>query len=773
MQEILFLRDLGLVLTCAMASGWLLQRLGFSAVVGYILGGIIIGPFSPAVKLVSDLDHVQFLAQIGLVFLMFSVGLGLSFARLQRMGLSVVVAVIVSALLLFNVCRLFGAAMGWNSFQTFFIAGTLMISSSAIIIKVLDNLNIAHQRAGQLALGITVLEDIVAVVMLTLFLSLIKLGGGEESSIWSTLGSLAVFVSFLVVTAMLLLPRLLQALNREASPELRILAVTGLLLLAAVWAVESGYSVALGAFVLGVVVAGTRHKDEVERSFEALHHIFGSVFFVAVGMMFDFRLLADVWGLVIVITAITVVVRPMACAIGLVVAGHTPRNGLKAGIALTPIGEFAFVMIQVGRSANVLPETFYALAIGVSLTTAAIGPVLTRRSEAICSWVEKHEPRRWRDLVRFYQGMLARLHGRTNRSLLWRLTSRKIMQLIFQVLFVSALIVFSKPLLRLMLDQFGDHLFFDHGTTFFFWLAFSLLVLGPCIVIWRDMEAIVLILADGAVRGRSGRGTIRSLLQIALRTVGALVLFGWFFLLAPPGSWLFWILLTTAAGTLVFLPFVWKRMVRFHSRLEQDFRERVRAASTLGATSGLPVSVLERPQDWNLQIDEVVLPSATDHAGKTIGEIGLRNRFGCSIMAIDRQGFLIANPGAGERLFSGDKLLILGAGDKLPEAEQYLRGVSATVRSDEFNDMTMDSVDVPSAYGGLNATLSELNLVSRFGLQICGIQREGRRILVPASSERLVAGDRLLVLGTVPNIQQFREHIGLNAGDGTPDPVER
>lgn len=291
MQEIIFLRDLATVLLAAAIFAWILQRIGFSAVVGYLLAGVVIGPYSPIVQLVSDLDHIQILAQIGLVFLMFGIGLGLSFARLQRMGLSIFAAVLISSIFLFNLCRLFGVTMGWNSFQTFFLAGTLMISSSAIIVKILDELNITHQRAGQLALGITVLEDIVAVVMLTFFLSMLKVGAAatetESPSFWATLGALGAFVVFLLIVSMLAIPRILNWLSKDSASELKVLTVTALVLFGSFAAVRAGYSTALGAFLLGAVIAGTRHKDEVENSFTALQSIFGAIFFVAVGMMFE------------------------------------------------------------------------------------------------------------------------------------------------------------------------------------------------------------------------------------------------------------------------------------------------------------------------------------------------------------------------------------------------------------------------------------------------------------------------------------------------------
>lgn len=759
MEDTLLLRDLAIVLTAATAAGWLLQRLGLSAVVGYLLAGIIIGPFSPAVKLVSNIDHVQFLAQIGLVFLMFAIGLGLSLARLRRMGLSIVIAVIISSLLLFNLCRLFGLAMDWNNFQTLFLAGTLMISSSAIIIKVLDELNITHQRSGQLALGITVLEDFVAVVMLTLFMSIIKVGGEQGSSLWNTLGSLSVFVAFLVVISVLVVPRVLQLLSRDAGPELRIMAITGMLLLAAIWAMQAGYSMALGAFVLGVVVAGTRFRDEVEKAFEGLHNIFGAIFFVAVGMMFDFRLLADVWGLVFVITLVTLVARPVACAFGLVAAGQPGRHALKAGLALTPIGEFAFVMIQVGKSANVLPETFYAVAIGVSLATAVVGPMLTRRSERICSWVEKHEPKPLREIIAFYHRILTKLHGRSNRSQLWRLGSRKALNSIFHVLFVSALILFSKPLYAFVLQQVGKDWLFTNGLPFLFWIGFGVLILGPIIVAWRNMESVAMLFADGATKNFAFRDLARPALQAVLKTLAAIMLCAWFLFLVPFGPWVFWMLLAAAVGVLLFAPVFWRRLVVLHSKLELDFREKIKTASTIGATSGLPVSVLERPQEWQLEIDEVVLPFGTEHAGRRIGDLEIRKKLGCSIMAIDRQGCLIANPDANEKLFAADKLLLLGTGEQLAATEQFLRGAGSNNPVDDFDEITMEPLELPDDASLAGKTLAELNLVARFGVQVCGIQRDKQKILVPSSEERIMVGDKLLLLSTRRKIQEFRSYV--------------
>jgi hypothetical protein len=311
MQDSIFVRDVAVVLIAASVSGWLAQRIGLSAVVGYLLAGILTGPYSPALKVVSNIDHIQLLSQIGLVFLMFAIGLGLSFARLQRLGLSVVTAVIISSIFIFNVCRWFGLIMNWTPIEILFLAGTVMISSSAIIIKALDELNMAHQRSGQLAMGITVLEDIVSVVMLTLFISLMRAGAPE-------------------------------------APPLNV----------------------------------------------------------------------------------------------------------------------------------------------------TLGTIITRKSESITLWVEQRQPRGLRDLVRLYHGWLERLQTRGNASVLWRLASRRVFHTILHLLFVSALILFSRPVHDFALNKIASR--FPAGFNLLFWSAFGIVLLGPIIVLWRNIEALAMIIAEGA-----------------------------------------------------------------------------------------------------------------------------------------------------------------------------------------------------------------------------------------------------------------------------------
>src|SRR5262245_29144462 len=219
MTGILFIGDLAVVLVAAGVAAWVCQRLGLSAIVGYLVAGAVIGPHTPPFALVADVDRVQTLAQVGLVYLVFSIGMNLSISRLKRLGLSIVAATAISAVIVLIGGRMIGWSLGWSVQASLFLAAMLMVSSSAIISKVLDELNLTHERPGQLALGVTVIEDVVAITMLTLLTSLVHFGGAKPPPLVPTLGALAAFIVFIALLSLLIMPKLLVRLSRSTLPE--------------------------------------------------------------------------------------------------------------------------------------------------------------------------------------------------------------------------------------------------------------------------------------------------------------------------------------------------------------------------------------------------------------------------------------------------------------------------------------------------------------------------------------------------------------------------
>ena len=755
MTGILLIQDLAVVLVIAGAVAWICQRLGLSAIVGYLAAGAIIGPNTPPFALVSDLDRVQTLAQLGLVFLVFSIGLNLSLSRLKRLGLSVIVATVIGAVLVLNVGRMAGWALGWSTTASLFLAAMLMVSSSAIISKVLDELNLTHERPGQLALGTTVLEDVVAITMLTLLTSLVAFGGDKPPPLVPTLGKLGAFIVFVALMSLLVMPKLLTRLSNSASRETRTLIVGGLLLSLAMLAVKVGYSLALGAFIFGAIIGSTRYKDDIERVFSGLDQTFGAVFFVAVGMLVDFKVLITAWPLVLGLTALALLARPVACALGFIAVGNNSRESIQAGLSLTPLGEFSFIIAQLGVETGVLPAAAYPAAVGASLLTSLAAPVLTRRAESISHRIVGLSPLVAGKWIEFYHDWLVRLRNRQTASVFWRLTSGRFVQVAVHMLFVSALLLFATPIFLKIREHVGNDILFPRGLPFVFWSCFGLLLLGPIIAIWRNISALSMIVAEAATAGALRQQRLRPLLETALRVVALLLLGAWLGALLPPG----WSLVGVAGVVLLLLILVGivfkRRLVRLHSKLEIELMEQLKRASHSASKSAWSHALPDQTADWHLDIDEITLPGDSAHAGRTLGQISVRKNFGCSVVGIDRQGYSIVNPSADTVLYPQDKLLLLGSVEQLARAARELGATSSVESGSDFDELTMESLVVPADCPLAGRPLVELDLIRKTGVQIGGIRRGKERRLSPSGRDHFEGGDALLVLGTHAQIKQF------------------
>jgi len=752
---ILFIGDLAVVLLAAGVAAWLCQRLGLSAIVGYLVAGAVIGPHTPPFALVADTNRVQTLAQVGLVYLVFSIGLNLSISRLKRLGLSIIGATAIGAVVVLIGGRLFGWSLGWSVTASLFLAAMLMVSSSAIISKVLEELNLTHERPGQLALGVTVLEDVVAIAMLTLLTSLAQFGGAKPPPVVPTLGALTAFIVFMALLSLLIMPKLLARLSRSALPEVRTLVVGGLLLSLAWLAVQVGYSLALGAFIFGAIIGSTRYKDDTERIFRGLDQTFGAVFFVAVGMLVDFRILVHAWPMVLAMAAAALVLRPIACALGFIAVGNNSRESIQAGLSVTPLGEFSFIIAQLGVESGVLPKSAYPVAVGASLLTSLAAPVLTRRAEAISNRAVKFTPAFVGKWIGFYHNWLGQWRRRQTASVVWQLTGRRFLQIAIYMLCVSALLLFAAPIYLKIKARFGEDLLFPRGLPFLFWSGFGLVLLAPLIAIWRNISAVAMILAEAATAGARRQPRLRPLLETALRVVALVALVTWLVALLPTG----WSLLGAAGVVLLVLIVVaalfWRRLVRLHSRLEIELLEEFKRASHSTVTSAWSDLLPQQTADWNLDIDEVTLPSDSAHAGKTLGQLAVRQSFGCSVIGIDRQGYGIANPRADTVLYPQDKLLLLGSAEQLIHAARELGSTAGAVTITDFDELTMETLEVPENSPIAGKQLVELDLIRKTGVQIGGICRGSEPNLSPSGRDQLQVGDALLVLGTHAQIKDF------------------
>jgi CPA2 family monovalent cation:H+ antiporter-2 len=766
MHGLHFIQDLAVVLVVAGIVGWICQRIGLSVVVGFLVAGIVVGPTSPPFALVRDASSIETLAQVGLVFLMFGIGLKLSVRKMRRLGLALMLATVAEAVIVFYLSRLLGAALGWGSTESLFLAGMLMVSSSAIISKILQESGLNHERPGQLAMGISVLEDVVAVVMLTLLTSLVQLGTGQGAQLGETLLKLGAFVVLAGVLGLLLVPWLLKRMSIAADEELQTLGLAAMLFGLAVVAEGAGYSLALGAFLLGTIVAETPHRHQVERTFEGMRDVFSAVFFVAIGMQIDVRELWGSAGLIAGVAAFTLVARPLAVTSGLALVGTPIKDALRTGLTATPIGEFSFIIAQFGVMKAVVPANFYPLAVGVSLLTTLVAPFLMRRSEQISEALIARQPRWVTDWVRAYHGWLERLLVRSRRNLLWQLSRKRIAQVSVGMLFVTGVVVFSGQFFAMTVNWLGRDWLFPHGLEVTFWIVLVLVTLAPLVAIWRNLSAMALLYAEVSTKGNVHAKRLRPLVETVIKIGAGAMLFVWLASVVPLDGTAKWLLLLSgliAIGALVVLR---RKLIYWHSELEVELLSVIETDDRKMTSTTAPW--LQPHGEWQLHMIDCTLPDLADCQGKKIAELALRSRFGCSVVGIERQGFMIPLPSPEAVLYPRDKVLLLGTNEQVAAGKAFLGAVSGAPASDSlFEEVRMEALAVPEWSRAAGRTLGELSPARNHGVQIAGVHRGGVRILNPTAQETLRAGDEVLALGEPHHLAEFKSW--LRARPETPE----
>ncbi|HEX3443998.1 MAG TPA: cation:proton antiporter [Chthoniobacterales bacterium] len=746
-------QDLAIVLVIAAIVGFVFHRIGLSNIVGFLVAGLLVGPHASRFGLMTDPHAIEGLSQLGLAFLMFSIGLDLSISKMRRYGLGVAVAVVISAALVFNTFRFLTPLLGMTGREPIFIASMMVASSSAMIGKILRDAGLLHQRSGNLAMSISVLEDIVAVIVLTFVSSLANMNAGPEARPVTILGTLVAFITIVVILGLLLLPKALKLLARGGL-DLVMLFITGLALEVGIIAVRTGYSLALGAFLLGAIIAETPQRPAIERAFEGMRDVFLAVFFVSIGLLIDPSVLLKNGLLIVCLGVGAVVVRSLAVTTGLILAGNPQSESLRAGLMAIPIGEFAFIIAQVGVSARLLPADFYPIAIGVATLTATVAPILSRNSDEISKRLLGFEPQFVTHLVASYRQFLSDAAEKQRRNEIISLAQRKLVPVVIGLTFASGLLIFANQLLR-----FWSRLFPRLSTELahqLFWAFLGVLILIPVAVVWRSLQQFVGLVSSARAGDASRRA--HPLVHISLQIVIAIALFGWLWVLAPVQKETLCFFGSALAVGISLAVFFRQRFERLQERIgtglseailsQEERRKRTRRAW------------LSDYSDWELNLQEIKVPDSEKWFGRSIGELALRSRFGCSVVGVERQGYVLSSPGPETLLFPGDTLLALGSDNQLREMRRFFEKAEPRSKSvDLLEEIRMELVSVPDQSRASGQTLAALDMTRNFGVIIAGIGRAGQKNLAPNASQTIESGDWLLVIGTREKIRAFQEWI--------------
>ncbi|MFA5058746.1 MAG: cation:proton antiporter, partial [Opitutaceae bacterium] len=592
-----------------------------------------------------------------------------------------------------------------------------------------------------------------AIVMLAILNSLVQIGEAK-GGVGLTLGLLGAFIVLAGIGGLLIVPWLLKKLSVSAGEELPTIVVAGLLFVLAWMADRAGFSLALGAFMLGAIVAETPNKTQIARAFDGMRDVFSAVFFVSIGMLIDLRAALDSWLLILGVAVFALVARPIAVSTGVLLIGGSTRESLRVGLSVTALGEFSFIIAQLGVAAGALPAKFQALAVGVSLLTTLASPLLARRAEAVGDWVSGRRPGWLADLENYYHRLLERMQQRERQSVLWQLSKKRFMQIGVEILLVSGLIVFSEQMFGLVRDYLPVHSRFPRGAEVIFWSGLVLVALAPVVAIWRNISALALLYAQVLTQGQPKAARLAPVIETGLKSGAGLLLFLWLGAVLPIGGAARW--LPAVALLVVVLGFIVlrRRLVYWHSLLEVELEEMLTQGDQ--KFTGTTAPWMAPHGDWNLALVDCMLPDLADCRGRTLGELALRTKFGCTVAGVERQGVMVGNPTGDMILYPRDKVLLLGTGEQVAAGKEFLQRASGAPVTSNFDEVRMESIELPPGCGLHDRTLADLALGRAFGLQVAGINRAGRRILNPRGDERLYTGDNVLVLGSPDQIKAFK-----------------
>ncbi|MCF5503713.1 cation/H(+) antiporter, partial [Pseudomonas syringae] len=427
MHAINFIQDLAVIMLVAGVVTILFHRLRQPVVLGYIVAGFIIGPHTPPVSLIHDEGTIKTLAELGVIFLMFCLGLEFSLRKLFKVGATAFIAAFLEIALMIWIGYEIGQFFGWKTMDSLFLGAILAISSTTIIVKALNDLKMKNQHFAQLIFGVLIVEDILGIGIIALLSGIAVSGSVSSGEVFSTVGKLSLFMIVALVIGILLVPRLLSYVARFESNEMLLITVLGLCFGFCLLVVKLEYSMVLGAFLIGAIMAESRELLKIERLIEPIRDMFSAIFFVAIGLMIDPKILLEYAWPIAVITVAVVLGKMLSCGLGAFIAGNDGRTSLRVGMGLSQIGEFSFIIAALGMTLQVTSDFLYPVAVAVSAITTLLTPYLIRGADPLSLKLAAIMPRRVARVFDMYgewlrsiqpQGQSAVLAGMIRRILL-------------------------------------------------------------------------------------------------------------------------------------------------------------------------------------------------------------------------------------------------------------------------------------------------------------------------------------------------------------------
>ena len=742
-------KDLALILVVAGIVTLLFKRLKQPLVLGYIVAGFLVSPHMPYIMSVVDRADVQTWADIGVIFLLFSLGLDFSFKKILKMGAAPVIAVstIIFSMMFLGISA--GRLFGWAQMDCLFLGGMLAMSSTTIIYKAFDDMGLRQQQFTGLVMSVLILEDVLAIVMMVM-LSAIAQGSNPDGG--QMLASVVRIIFFLVlwfVVGIFLIPAFLRRCRPLINEEVLLVVSLGLCCLMAVISTTVGFSSAFGAFVMGSILAETVEADKIIRLVEPVKNLFGAIFFVSVGMLVDPGILVR-YALPIAVIVLTILVgQAVLGSFGYLLSGQTLRTAMRCGFSMAQIGEFAFIIASLGLSLGVVSQFLYPVVVAVSVITTFLTTYMIRFATPSYMFINKHLPNSWiTALNHITLSHPQSVKGTNNwQRLLVQMFRNTMVYSILSVAVIMLMLTFFLPFVRRLMPGWEMH-----------WWANAICGTLTILFISPFLRAMVMKKNHSpefqTLWAESRLNHLPLLFTILVRVVIACM---FIFYVANYLSRFSNALIITMALALVILMVLSRQLKHSSIRLERLFIQNLRSRDIEAQVNGRRRPLYEgHLLDRDVHIADLEVPSDSKWMGKTLRELALRNRFGVHVSSILRANRRINIPDGQQMIFPGDRLQAIGSDEQLTRMGEALTAEVYSNDPDlEKREMRLHQMILSGSSPFVGKTLQESGIRNRYNCMVVGLE-EGKENLSSISPDRQFRkGDIIWVVGELESLRQL------------------
>lgn len=730
--------DLALILAVAAVTTLLFRKINQPVVLGYIIAGFLVGPHVSLVPTVADPEGIKVWSEIGVIFLLFSLGLEFSFKKLVKVGGSAFITSVAGITLMNLLGFLTGYLLGWKFMDCLFLGAILSISSTTIIMRAFAELGVRTKKFASLVVGVLIVQDLVAILLLVMLSTFSATRHFAGSELLIQVLKLLFFLTLWFLGGIFFVPTFLKRAKKLLNDETTLILSIALCLLMVLLAVKVGFSAALGAFVMGSILAETTHSEHIEELVKSVKNLFAAVFFVSVGMMLDPSVLTEYWVPIIMIIVVIIVGMTFTFSIGALISGQSLKHSVQTGMSLAQIGEFSFIIASLGASLNVTSHFLYPIAVAASTFTTFTTPFMVNASTPVYQMLEKRLPERWTSWINRYSTSSQQLSAYND----WKkLLKAYAVNSLIHVVLIGALIFLSRNLIIPYIHKTLE----NETMTKVVSVVVTLLLTTPSI--WAlairrvEREAYAHLWLNKALN--RGPLIMIEVVRIGLAVVLIGVLINVYFSITTA------LVIAIIAMAIAILLFRHK-LQDFYDRLEKRFLSNLNEKE-FQRTRGKEIA------PWDAHLATFRVHPELPFVGKPLLELRLRERFGINIALIERGKLSILTPDRHERLYPGDQLSIIGTDDQLGKLKrlfekEIITNVEAQIHDDQI---TLQNFTITESSRMAGKTIRESKLREAGKGLVVGLERNGKRVLNPESDAKFLAGDIVWVVGVRKSIDQF------------------